>query len=173
MISPLWGQVEVGRPAPVAISQVEVGTHAGFSVTGDVAYSRLGGQLVVAIGPVELVPGFNRILTVAPDTDPDFEHSGWEAMIAGRIRPLGRTGARSLWYVGVGLAIIDIDRRFVGSGVNLGFSDPGSEEFHVLLSGVSLPAGRVRLFGEVQLLDVFLRGEDQVHVFVGVNVRLR
>lgn len=113
-----------------------VGFHWGVIAQPDNAgrldSHRLGVQYFVSwFGPLEFYPAFEFL----PGREPY-----WQALFNVRVRPLGRDGAKSVWYFG-------------GGGVLR-----GSEARAGLLSGVEVPVRQLRPFIELryhwtQLID--------------------
>jgi len=106
------------------------GTHvAGNMMNGLFDMYRVGGQLVIPVGPrLSVYPAISRFLDGAE----------WEVSAALRFRPFGSREGSSPLYLGVGAA-----------AVNFG---PNSAGYDLWITGLELPSGRLRPYVELQFL---------------------
>jgi len=106
------------------------GTHvAGNMMNGLFDMYRVGGQLVIPVGPrLSVYPSISRFLDGAE----------WEVSAALRFRPFGSREGSSPLYLGVGAA-----------AVNFG---PNSAGYDLWITGLELPSGRLRPYVELQFL---------------------
>ncbi len=109
---------------------LRIGTHvAGNMMNGPFDLYRVGGQLVIPIGPrLSVYPSISRFLDGAE----------WEVSAALRVRPFGSREGSSPLYLGVGVA-----------AVNFG---PNSAGYDLWITGLELPNGRLRPYVELQFL---------------------
>ncbi|OLC06225.1 MAG: hypothetical protein AUH41_13235 [Gemmatimonadetes bacterium 13_1_40CM_66_11] len=109
---------------------LRIGTHvAGNMMNGPFDMYRVGGQLVIPIGPrLAVYPVVSRFLD-GPE---------WELSAALRYRPFGAREGSSPLYLGVGFA-----------GINWGHEGRG---YDLLITGLELPIGRLRPYAELQFL---------------------
>lgn len=124
-----------------------MGFHWGVVADPDdpVDAHRLGVQYVVTwFGPLEFYPAFELFLDLEPV---------WQALLNVRVRPLGRDGAKSVWYVGGGAVLRSSEIR------------PG------FLSGLEVPVRQLRPFIELRYhWTQFIDGVYEL--IVGVNFPL-
>lgn len=126
--------------------------------------ARLGGQMSLGVGPIELQGAANIIVPLLGRGVGE-AHTGWQIVGSARIRPLGR---RSAWYLGPGFSSVDVNQY----GRSTPFVEPVQENHFVALTGLSLPLGLTRrTFMEFHLLSPF-SSERQVHGFAGLMWRV-
>ncbi len=154
----LWSRLDVtGQPRRLALGVQVGGAVAGVQGRRD----RVGIHAVIGLeGPIELYPVFNAITPLVGDAS-GLSRSGWEAVMAVRVRPLGRgTG----WYVGLG---------WQTSSLSATSSAPStSDQGVVSLSGFELIFGGVRPFVELEVLGPFRPSSASLSGFVGVTARI-
>jgi hypothetical protein len=124
----------VSLTAQEARRPLRIGAHvAGNMMNGPFDMYRVGGQLVVPVGPrVALSPSVSRFLDGAE----------WEVSAALRYRPFGAREGSSPLYLGVGLA-----------GINWGTRGDG---YDLWITGLELPNRRLRPYVELQFLGPVL-----------------
>lgn len=148
----------------VALSNhLDLGGQVGTRLTADGAVDgRLGAQAVLSlVGVVELYPMLNVFLSSAAGGT---SIVGWQMLGAIRVRPFGR---RTPWYLGTGLTAITFEKVFLGD-----VRAPVDTQYHLLLTGLTLPLGTFRPFLELQVLRPFAPSRSEVHVFTGLGFRV-
>jgi len=122
-VLPVFGQQTTLPP-------LRFGTHvAGNMMNGPFDMYRVGGQLVIPVGPrLALYPAVSRFLDGAE----------WEFSAALRIRPFGARDGFSPFYLGVGYAGIGWRTHAVG--------------YDLWITGLELPHRRVSPFVELQFI---------------------
>lgn len=148
----------------VALSNhLDLGWQVGARFTKEgVQNGRIGAQAVVALkGIIELYPAMNMILSSATGST---EIAGWQMLGAVRVRPFG---ARTPWFLGTGLTAITVRETFLGN-----VRTSVDEQYHVVMTGLTLPLGLVRPFLEVQLLGPLTPSRSEVHIYTGFGFRI-
>lgn len=149
---PLWRHIELGPQLGLRYSR------AGLRD------ARVGGQVSVSVGPVELQGSTNIILAILGEKSAE-ARSGWQATAAVRVRPLGR---RSQWYLGTGATSLELN---VPARQNPLFTESVQEQHLLLLAGVTAVLSRTaHPYLEVQVLSPFGSGR-QLHLFTGIAFR--
>ncbi len=149
---PLWRHIELGP---------QLGLR--YSAAG-LRDARVGGQLSIAVGPMEIQGSTNIIMALLGD-GPAEARSGWQATAALRVRPLGR---RSPWYLGAGATSLELN---VPARQNPSFTESVREQYFLFLAGATAALSRtVRPYVEAQVLAPFGSGR-QLHLFTGVAFR--
>ncbi len=154
----LWSRLDVtGQTRRLAVGVQVGGAVAGVEGRRD----RVGVSAVIGFeGPIELYPAFNFIGDLLGASSAG-SRSGWEAMMAVRVRPLGPTTA---WYAGLGGRV---------GGLRATASAPSTDEQNlVLLSGLELKLGRARPFMELQAVGPFHPRSAVLNAFLGVRTRI-
>lgn len=153
----IWSRVDL----PGTERRIAVGVRAGGAVAGAGGWQGvLGAHAIVGFeGPFELYPAVTLLgnyLGLGSTA-----RSGWEALFAVRMRPLGPTTG---WYLGVGGRV---------AGLRATDTQPATDQQSlVFLSGWEAKLGAARPFLEVQVLNPQHPGEAVVNALVGVSARV-
>ncbi|GBD32655.1 hypothetical protein HRbin33_01628 [bacterium HR33] len=160
----IWTRVTTDVPHPLW-RHIELGPQLGlrYSAAG-LRDARIGGQVSIAVGPMEVQGSLNIIMALLGD-GPAESRSGWQATGALRTRPLGR---RSPWYLGAGATSMELN---VPARQNPLFTESVQEQYFLLLAGATAALTRtLHPYIEAQVLAPFGSGR-QLHLFTGIAFR--
>lgn len=159
----MWTRVARPAAGPASSNHLDLGWQVGARLTaGGAGHSRIGAQAVIGLADVVELSAMVNTFLARPTGGASI--SGRQTLGALRVRPLG---ARSGWYLGTGFTSIELTETSPGS-----LSQVGHESHHVMLSGLTVPLGRLRPFVEVQVLSPLSPSRSQVHLFTGLGLRL-
>lgn len=152
LLSALLGSWAVTSGAAQQPRPFRVGAHvAGNTMNGPFDFVRVGGQLLIPL---------DQRLYGYPSVSRFLDGARWEVTATLRYRPFGLPDADSPFYIGAGWA-----------GVDFG---PNTRFYDLWLSGVEIPAGRLRPYLEIQLLGpvhrlVNSRADYGVQIYSGIT----
>jgi hypothetical protein len=153
----IWSRVDLTGPE----RRIAVGLRAGGALAGAGGWQGLvGAHAIIGFeGALELYPAvtiLGNYLGIGSTA-----RSGWDALFAVRLRPLG---AGTGWYLGLGGRVAELKATASQQAIQ--------QQDLVLLSGWEWKLGGARPFVELQVLDPQRPGSAVVNGLVGVSAKI-